>query len=62
MLHDILAALALVAVLEGLLLFVAPDHWKRIAEQLQQMPVRQLRIIGGVLVALGVLSLQLLRI
>lgn len=62
MLHDLLAALALVAVLEGLLLFAAPDHWKRMAEQLQQLPIRQLRIIGGVLLAVGVVSLQLLRI
>ena len=61
MLHDLLAALALVAVLEGLLLFAGPDHWKRMAEQMQQLPVRQLRIIGGVLIAVGVISLQLLR-
>lgn len=61
MLHDLLAALALVAVLEGLLLFAAPDYWKRMAEQLQQLPVRRLRVIGGVLVVVGVVSLQLLR-
>ncbi len=61
MLHDLLAAMALVAVLEGLLLFAAPDHWKRMAEQLQRLPVRQLRIIGGVLIVVGLVSLQLLR-
>ena len=61
MLHDLLAALAMVAVLEGLLLFAAPDYWKRMAEQLQQLPIRQLRIIGGVLVLVGLISLQLVR-
>ena len=59
--RDLFAALALVAVLEGLLLFAAPDSWKRMAEQLQQLPTRQLRIIGGIFIAVGVLSLQLLR-
>ena len=61
MLHDLLAALALVAVLEGLLLFAGPDHWKRMAEQMQELPRRQLRIIGSVLIVVGLVSLQLIR-
>ncbi|MEO7916342.1 MAG: DUF2065 family protein [Dokdonella sp.] len=61
MLHDLFAALALVAVLEGLLLFAAPVQWKRMAEQLQQLPIGQLRIIGGMFIAVGVISLQFLR-
>lgn len=58
---DLLAALCLVLVLEGLLLLVAPDAWKRAAEQLQQLPGRQLRQIGGVMVLAGLLALQLVR-
>lgn len=57
----LLSALALVAVLEGLLLLAAPDGWKRMAEQLLRMPSRQLRIIGAVFVAIGLIGLQLLR-
>ena len=59
--HDLWAALCLVAVLEGLMLFVAPGGWKRAAEQLQAMPDRQLRSIGGVILAAGVIALWLVR-
>lgn len=61
MFHNLMAALALVAVLEGLLLFAAPEAWKRMATQLLAMPARQLRIIGAIFIVIGVLSLQLLR-
>ncbi|ALN81799.1 hypothetical protein LA76x_3677 [Lysobacter antibioticus] len=47
--------------LEGLFLFVAPNGWKRAAEQLQALPDRHLRIVGGVVVAIGVISLWVLR-
>lgn len=58
---DLLAALCLVLVLEGLLLFAAPGLWKRMAEQLQSQPERGLRIYGGVMVAAGLLLLQAVR-
>jgi uncharacterized protein YjeT (DUF2065 family) len=58
---DLLAALCLVLVLEGLLLFAAPGLWRRVAEQLQQMPERSLRIYGGVMFGLGLLLLQFVR-
>lgn len=58
---DLLAALCLVAVLEGLFLFAAPGGWKRAAEQLQAMPDRQLRIVGAVVLLLGLLSLYFVR-
>ncbi|WP_057918741.1 DUF2065 domain-containing protein [Lysobacter antibioticus] len=61
MVGELIRALCLVAVLEGLFLFVAPNGWKRAAEQLQALPDRHLRIVGGVVVAIGVISLWVLR-
>jgi uncharacterized protein len=58
---ELLSALCLVAVLEGLLLFVAPRGWKRAVEQLQQLPDRGLRILGGLVTAAGLMSLYLVR-
>jgi len=58
---DLWAALCLVAVLEGLVLFAAPGAWKRAAEQLQNMPDEHVRRVGGIVLALGLFSLWLLR-
>ncbi|WP_149194986.1 DUF2065 domain-containing protein [Luteimonas suaedae] len=58
---DLWAALCLVAVLEGLMLFAAPRGWKRAAEQMLAMPDRQLRTIGGIVLAAGVVGLYLIR-
>jgi len=55
------AALCLVLVIEGLFLFAAPAGWKRMAEQLQAISNRSLRIYGGVMVGVGLIALQLLR-
>lgn len=57
--HELLAALCLVLVIEGLFLFAAPSAWQRIVEQMRQLEPRQLRIIGGVMVGVGVLALKL---
>ena len=57
---DLLAALCLVAVIEGLFLFASPRAWKRMVEQLYHLPVRDLRITGAVVVA-GLLSLWAVR-
>ena len=58
---DLWAALCLVAVLEGLMLFAAPGAWKRAAEQLQNMPDEHVRRVGGIVLALGLLSLWLVK-
>ncbi len=58
---DLWAALCLVAVIEGLFLFAAPGAWKRAAEQLQALPDEHVRRVGGVVLALGLLSLYLVR-
>lgn len=59
---DLWAALCLVAVLEGLFLFAAPGAWKRAAEQLLNMPDEHVRRVGGIVLALGLVSLWLLRV
>lgn len=58
---ELLTALSLVAVFEGLVLFVAPGGWKRAAEQLYALPDARLRVFGIVVVAIGLLSLLLVR-
>jgi len=57
--HELFAALCLVFVIEGLLLFAAPQAWQRMVERMRQLEPRQLRIIGGVMVGVGVLLLKL---
>ncbi len=59
MAHQLAAALCLVLVLEGLFLFAAPRAWQRMAEQMRQLEPRQLRVIGGVMIGIGVLALKL---
>lgn len=61
MARELLSALCLVAVIEGLFLFAAPDGWRRAAEQLHAMPNRKLRTLGGVVVAAGLAALWLVR-
>ena len=58
---DLWAALCLVLVVEGLLLFAAPGAWKRAVAQLLEMGDRPLRIAGAVMIGLGLLALQLVR-
>ena len=58
---DLWAALCLVAVIEGLLLFVAPDAWKTMALQLLAQPAAVLRRIGALAIAGGLLALWWLR-
>ncbi len=58
---DLWSALCLVAVLEGLFLFVSPEGWKRAAARLYQLREAQLRMFGGVLLLAGTASLWWLR-
>jgi uncharacterized protein YjeT (DUF2065 family) len=58
---DLWAALCLVLVIEGLFLFAAPGGWKRMAEQMQQMPDATLRQFGVGMVGVGLLCLYLVR-
>lgn len=53
------AAACLVLVIEGLFLFASPALWKRMAEQLQQIDDRTLRMIGAGMIVVGLVVLQL---
>jgi len=58
---DLLRALALVMVIEGLLPFLAPERWREMLLQVVQINARNLRIFGAVMIGAGVIALQLLR-
>jgi hypothetical protein len=58
---DLLAALCLVLVIEGLFLLVAPAAWKRMAAQLAITTEQMLRIGGGAMILAGLVALQMLR-
>jgi uncharacterized protein YjeT (DUF2065 family) len=58
---DLQAALCLVLLIEGLLLFALPDAWKRTVADLLMQPSSRLRTIGGVMVILGLVALYLVR-
>jgi len=58
---DLLAALCLLLVLEGLVLFIGPARWKHVVEQLLRVPDQVLRVSGGVMIAVGLLALQWVR-
>ena len=55
--QDLLSALCLVAVIEGLFLFVAPLAWKRMAAQLLDQPSASLRGMGAVALFIGLAAL-----
>jgi uncharacterized protein YjeT (DUF2065 family) len=58
---DLLAALAILLVLEGLLPFLNPEATRRVMAQLSQMGERELRIAGLVSVIAGLLLLFFVR-
>jgi uncharacterized protein YjeT (DUF2065 family) len=58
---DLLAALAILLVLEGLLPFLNPAATRRVMAQLVQMAERELRIAGLVSVGAGLLLLFFVR-
>lgn len=59
--NELLSALCLVAILEGLFLFALPGAWRRAVEQLHAMGERQLRAVGGVVLIAGLVALYLVR-
>ena len=58
---DLTAALCLVLVLEGLLLFAAPGLWKQAVAQMLERPDAKLRTVGGIMIVVGLLTLQWMR-
>lgn len=58
---DLLAALALVLVLEGLFLFAAPGAWRRAVEAMLAVEDRQIRRWGGAMVLCGLVGVWWIR-
>ena len=58
---DLLAALALMLVFEGMLPFLNPKGWRRLISAVSAMNDRDLRIAGAVSMALGVAALYWVR-
>ncbi len=61
MFDDLLAALALLLVVEGILPFLNPDALRRSLQGISQMDNRNLRIMGLVSMLCGVALLYLVR-
>lgn len=61
MLDDLLAALALMLVVEGVLPFLSPNGFRRTLQSIGQMDDRGLRVMGLVSMLAGVLLLYLVR-
>jgi uncharacterized protein YjeT (DUF2065 family) len=59
--QDLLAAMCLVLVFEGLLPFVNPQAWRRAARVLADLDDRTLRVIGAVSIVIGLVLLQIIR-
>ena len=55
---DLLRALALVLVIEGLMPFLAPERWREMMLRLSDVDGRSLRVFGGVLIGVGAVLLQ----
>jgi len=55
--QDLFAAIALVMIIEGILPFLSPDKMRRMMATVSQMNDRQLRVMGLVSMAAGLLFL-----
>jgi len=60
--NELLAAIALVLVIEGIIPFLAPDKFRQTMAKLTQLPDQVLRMIGLASMTLGIVLLYILRI
>ena len=60
--NELLVAIALVLVFEGIIPFLAPDKFRQALAQLTQMPDQVLRIIGLASMTVGIIFLYILRL
>jgi uncharacterized protein YjeT (DUF2065 family) len=58
---DLLAAVSILLVLEGLLPFINPTGTRRVFQQMSQMPDRELRVAGFIAMAAGLVLLFVVR-
>ena len=59
--RELLAALCLVLVIEGLVLFAAPRGWQATMREVAKLSPRTLRLFGAVAIGIGLVALQLMR-
>jgi uncharacterized protein len=57
--HELMAALCLVLVIEGLVLFAAPRGWQAMVREALKLEPRMLRVFGVAAMMAGLLMLQL---
>ena len=58
---DLLAALALLLVFEGLIPFFSPRGYKNMVQQMATMPEQTLRNVGLIVMIIGLVCLYLVR-
>jgi uncharacterized protein YjeT (DUF2065 family) len=58
--HELLAALCLMLVIEGLVLFAAPRGWQATMREAVKLSPRTLRLFGAAAIGLGLVTLQLM--
>ncbi len=58
---DLVRAIALVLVIEGILPFLSPDGWRQAMMQAGRLPDRTLRFVGLASMLIGVFILFLMR-
>lgn len=59
--EDLLAAMALVLIFEGLIPFFSPRGYRNMVQQMATMPEQTLRYVGLALMILGVIFLYLVK-
>lgn len=57
--HQLTAALCLMMVIEGLLLFAVPQGWQAMVREALKLPPRTLRLYGAGVMVVGLVLLQL---
>ncbi|MFK7814783.1 MAG: DUF2065 domain-containing protein [Gammaproteobacteria bacterium] len=60
--NEILVAIALVLILEGIIPFLSPDKFRQAMARLMQMPDQVLRMVGLASMTVGIVFLYILRI
>lgn len=58
---DLLSALALVMVIEGLMPFLMPARWREVMQRMAMQDDRSLRVIGLVSIGIGLIVLQVVK-
>ncbi len=59
--HDFIAALGLLFVFEGLLLFVSPKKIFKVLKKLSQYSEKKIRIIGASFIIVGIILIWIIR-